>query len=106
MKIAICVPWVHSLSGNITAIDLANQLSKLGNEVDFIALEVFSGIVSEIRMRLRNCNFIFFRTLKTGKHGRMQYVQRQIFRDLGKELFDELCFSKYDFDCDVSPISK
>ena len=84
MKIAVIVPWVYAVRGNI--IDLANELGRLGNEVDLLAYEVFEGIIDEVNSKCDNCNFIYKRELNSNSHGKWKYFYKQILRDYSKPL--------------------
>ena len=101
MKIAIIVPWVYAISGNIIAIDLAAELHNQGHRVDFIVLEAFSGVVTELSRELRGASLILFRKISKNKHGKMEYLVNQLLRDMGKELLKELRKSENKLDYDV-----
>ena len=101
MKIAIIVPWIYAISGNITAIDLAAELQKKGYSVDFIVLEAFSEVVTELNRELRGANLILFRKISKNKHGKLEYLVNQLLRDMGKELLKELRKSENNLDYDV-----
>jgi glycosyltransferase involved in cell wall biosynthesis len=101
MKVAIIVPWMYAISGNITAIDLAVQLSEMGLNVDFVVLEAYSGIVDELKSSLVGPNLILFNQLETNKHGKFQYFINQILRDLANETWTSLMDESIDIDYDI-----
>lgn len=101
MKIVIVIPWIYAISGNITAIDLAEELADKGHEVDILVLELYEEVLSELKSNIHNSNLIYFRVTSNGKHGRLQYIINQIVRDLGRELLSEAKRRSIELDHDL-----
>ena len=88
MKIAIIVPWIYAISGNITSINLAEELSNRGHEVDFVSYEVYSGVLNEISNRLIKSKFIYMRVSKSNLHTSFQFFIKQYLRRFGKRIIE------------------
>jgi len=98
MKIGIVVPWMFRIGGNIIAINFAEELSNLGNSVDFITLEIYEGIFDTVKSKLKKSNFIYFKKIKNDKHGKIHYLYNQFIRDMGKKILTFLAMNKINYD--------
>ena len=86
MKIAIIVPWIYAISGNITSINLAEELSRRGYEVDFISYEVYSEILNDVSNKLIKSKFIYLKVSKSNRHTIFQFFKKQYLQRYGKHI--------------------
>ena len=86
MKIAIIVPWIYAISGNITSINLAEELSNRGYEVDFLSYEVYQGILNDISSKLVKSKFFYLKVSNSNKHTSFQFFKKQYLRKFGKDI--------------------
>ena len=69
MRIAIIIPYLHKIEGNKTALLLASQLMKEGNDVSLIIWKIKSTIYEDLTEKYPGLKIKYHKILKKGKFG-------------------------------------
>ncbi|EQB67170.1 MAG: hypothetical protein AMDU2_EPLC00005G0006 [Thermoplasmatales archaeon E-plasma] len=86
MKIAIIIPYLHKIEGNKTALLLASQLMKEGNDVFLIIWKIKSTIYEDLTEKYPDLKIKYHKILKKGKFGIIFAIKYQLLKGVDRKL--------------------
>jgi hypothetical protein len=101
MRIAIIIPYLHKIEGNKTALLLAPQLMKEGNDVSLIIWKIKSDIYDNLIEKYPDLKIKYHKILKKGKFGIIFAIKYQLLKGVDRKLSNMILngekSSKFDF---------
>ncbi len=101
VKIAIIIPYLHKIEGNKTALLLASQLMKEGNDVSLIIWKIKSDIYDDLIEKYPDLKIKYHKILKKGKFGIIFAIKYQLLKGVDSKLsnmiLNEEKSSRFDF---------
>ena len=86
VKIAIIIPYLHKIEGNKTALLLASQLMKEGNDVSLIIWKIKSTIYEDLTEKYSALKIKYHKILKKGKFGIIFAIKYQLLKGVDRKL--------------------
>lgn len=86
MRIAIIIPYLHKIEGNKTALLLASQLMKEGNDVSLIIWKIKSTIYEDLTEKYPGLKIKYHKILKKGKFGIIFAFKYQLLKGVDRKL--------------------
>ena len=101
VKIAIVIPYLHKIEGNKTALLLASQLMKEGNDVSLIIWKIKSTIYNNLIEKYPDLKIKYHKKIKEGKFGILFALKYQLLKGVDHKLsnliLNDDASSRFDF---------
>ena len=101
IKIAVVIPYIHKIEGNKTALLLASQLMKEGNDVSLIIWKIKSSICDNLKGKYPDLKIKYHKRIKEGKFGFIFAIKYQLLKGVDRKLSNMILngenSSKFDF---------
>ena len=101
IKIAVVIPYIHKIEGNKTALLLASQLMKEGNDVSLIIWEIKSTIYEDLTEKYPDLKIKYHKISKKGKFGIIFAIKYQLLKGVDRKLSNMILndekSSRFDF---------
>ena len=101
IKIAVVIPYIHKIEGNKTALLLASQLMKEGNDVSLIIWKIKSTIYEDLTEKYPDLKIKYHKISKKGKFGIIFAIKYQLLKGVDRKLSNMILndekSSRFDF---------